>query len=854
MDVRYEMYLAVNNKFYKGAGATNKKKTMLYVKDLPEGWYSKIGKEKHWHYCGPIGVPIPPQGWKIHISSTLDNAQKTLDIVSKILISRNTHFKFVMSSWDLFVKNSKYGDRSASGKFITIYPATIYLFFTLLDELDKALSGLENGAYILNDNRWFFGNVYFRYGGFLEMHTQEGEDGIINEYGEIIPDQRIPGYVVPSFVEIPEKLKAMELEKENKSLDASKLDDYNISEAMHFSNGGGVYKATNVSSGENVIIKEGRPEAGLDSTGKDGFKRLSIEFETLSKLADVDEVVDVYEYFKAWENVYLVEEVVNGIPLQSWIAQNYPFGGSEDKKKSYLRKTLDITEKIKTGLQKIHDKDVGIGDLSPSNILINNDTLEIKFIDFETAGVADAKYSPSLATPGFVSKYSKTRKQSDWFSFYRIVYSMLAPTAPIQDIEIKNEQKIDKWILMTFGSEAYNYVNNLKKLLPLSKRMYYSDVQENRLDYDLDNLTSKVRLGIISHLQPSKKQLIPGDIRQFEYSGGMYNVLTGGFGVIMSLVRTGEISQSIKEWAIRYSKEKYLAELDSGLFSGKSGIACILFELGEIQRSKEIIGSITIPNEASDISLMTGLSGIGLALLSFYTSLNEHSYLEKATKAANEIKNIFSKNTEIYSKDPDFFPKGLFDGWSGAVMFFGALYTVTKNKEWLDFAEKMMSRELESCVLDDDGILHIEDEQRLLPYLAGGGVGVAVALLSLAKKTNKEFYFKKFEQTHPLASTVCCYNSGLFRGYAGFLLFASFLEQEYGIINKEKTLTLLSTIQLYAVTTTGQEVMFPGDYGYRLSGDLFSGSSGVLIALEAMRGKSWKNWIPLISETMDVLL
>lgn len=37
---------------------------------------------------------------------------------------------------------------------------------------------------------------------------------------------------------------------------------------MHFSNGGGVYKATNVSSGENVIIKEGRPEAGLDSTGK----------------------------------------------------------------------------------------------------------------------------------------------------------------------------------------------------------------------------------------------------------------------------------------------------------------------------------------------------------------------------------------------------------------------------------------------------------------------------------------------------------------------------------------------------------------------------------------------------------
>lgn len=73
-------------------------------------------------------------------------------------------------------------------------------------------------------------------------------------------------------------------------------------------------------------------------------------------------------------------------------------------------------------------------------------------------------------------------------------------------------------------------------------------------------------------------------------------------------------------------------------------------------------------------------------------------------------------------------------------------YIQSQNKEWLDFAEKMMSRELESCVLDDDGILHIEDEQRLLPYLAGGGVGVAVALLSLAKKTNKEFYFKNLNR------------------------------------------------------------------------------------------------------------
>ena len=64
------------------------------------------------------------------------------------------------------------------------------------------------------------------------------------------------------------------------------------------------------------------------------LKGYQLNLKHCSRLADVDEVVDVYEYFKAWENVYLVEEVVNGIPLQSWIAQNYPFGGSEDKRKA----------------------------------------------------------------------------------------------------------------------------------------------------------------------------------------------------------------------------------------------------------------------------------------------------------------------------------------------------------------------------------------------------------------------------------------------------------------------------------------------------------------------------------------
>ncbi|RSI30199.1 hypothetical protein D8878_11625 [Streptococcus sanguinis] len=43
---------------------------------------------------------------------------------------------------------------------------------------------------------------------------------------------------------------------------------------------------------------------------------------------------------------------------------------------------------------------------------------------------------------------------------------------------------------------------------------------------------------------------------------------------------------------------------------------------------------------------------------------------------------------------------------------------------------------------------------------------------------------------------------------------------------------------MYAIDID-KELMFPGDYGYKLSGDLFSGSSGVLLALETLGGKTY---------------
>jgi len=57
---------------------------------------------------------------------------------------------------------------------------------------------------------------------------------------------------------------------------------------------------------------------------------------------------------------------------------------------------------------------------------------------------------------------------------------------------LSNERKIDEWILITFGKEAYDYVVNLKAELPLTKRMYYSNAEDSFQEYDLQTLISKV--------------------------------------------------------------------------------------------------------------------------------------------------------------------------------------------------------------------------------------------------------------------------------------------------------------------------------------------------------------------------
>ena len=174
----------------------------------------------------------------------------------------------------------------------------------------------------------------------------------------------------------------------------------------------------------------------------------------------------------------------------------------------------------------------------------------------------------------------------------------------------------------------------------------YAEENRNSIDICLDNIRmiiSNLRQGMIAELGDSDK-LINGDIRQYEMKDGVFNVLTGSYGAILSLMRTGDVPLEVRAWSEKYARTEKIRKLGSGLFTGKAGIAGILIELGDQEIALELLDEINIDKETNDISLLSGLAGIGLSFLATDKYLSINRYQEKVEIIANILHEKLQEN------------------------------------------------------------------------------------------------------------------------------------------------------------------------------------------------------------------
>ncbi|WP_167475347.1 hypothetical protein [Nocardia arthritidis] len=139
MDVQYDRYCLADPLFYDDPARAAGDDCRFSDADriLPEGW--RRAYSDPWVNLMPADVILPEQGWKVHVSACADEAEGVLARVIDYCVANRLPMKFLRSQLMLAVQNSKYADRTGSGKFITVYPETVIQLRKLLDELGPVL-------------------------------------------------------------------------------------------------------------------------------------------------------------------------------------------------------------------------------------------------------------------------------------------------------------------------------------------------------------------------------------------------------------------------------------------------------------------------------------------------------------------------------------------------------------------------------------------------------------------------------------------------------------------------------------------------------------------------------------------
>ncbi|MEU6273275.1 class III lanthionine synthetase LanKC [Streptomyces populi] len=781
-----------------------------FTVSLPAGWEVSPGRD--WTVCSPPRpFRIPEQGWKIHISATFDTAADILRATVEHLAPQRVKFKFLRSESVLRRRSAKNGDRSASGKFITIYPESDRQTEELLHSLDDLIGG-QPGPYILSDLRWKKGPLYVRYGAFIWMWARDSRGVLVpslrNDSGKLVPDERRPVFRPPSWIRIPDFLhEAVE------ARNAATLKDfpYKIHQALRYSNGGGVYRATEISNGRDVLLREARPFAGVDSTWGDAVERLEREHWALERLQGLPSVPEVFGYLTGPEHHYLAREYVEGKTLTAVMAKRHPYATgdrSPESYRSYLSWALQTMERIENALRAVHARGVVFGDLHPGNVLLTPDG-EVCFIDLETATPADECRPQTLGALGYKAPEHLTGPDIDW---YAMAVLKLAVFLPVPQAVPWGAQKTLQ-LVEAMASEFAVPSSFTDSILDWLSPDNLPSAVDRRVDWPKEPQCPDVMDGIarsvLAVATPGRQdRLYPGDPMQFLSPSGGLNFGFGAAGTLWALSHLGyEVPTAHVQWFLdRVHASEKGADHGSGFVTGLAGIAHTLGRFGEYGLADRLLEQSLAGIQGDDVSFSfsTGASGFGLSALAHYRATGEARWLDICADLAAAM----GKPTVATQKP------GLLYGRTGLALFLLHLHQVTGDSVYAARAGEELERDLSAIDAGDHVGLGLDG--------AGGMSMVLGAALSAGVDHLTEHQAAFVSHLDKIAPGF-----GLWSGRTGTIMARADLE----LANDAH----MRSLGWNAVTSGGNSIDFIGNRRFRLSTDLATGSIGALLALASAR-------------------
>jgi hypothetical protein len=853
VDKQYEQYCLADPIFYDSPRERDPLSLFpISGRPLPNGW-SRVC-EGEWLINIPPGRPIPEQGWKIHVSTCLDNSDDVITQVWQYCVPRGVSFKFLGSRLAVLMRNAKYASRSASGKAVTVYPADEAACERILRELDRELAGAP-GPYILSDLRYGAGPLYVRYGGFTERFCLDSRGematAIENPAGDLVPDLRSPVFSMPEWVRLPEFL-APHLAARN-SVAVTGL-EYDLTGALHFSNGGGVYTATDKRTGEQVILKEARPHAGLAGDGSDAVTRLRREHDVLRRLSGLGIAPEVRGFFQVGEHYFLAEEFIPGRTLNSFFAERYPLGGpvpDPAATESYAAWALQICGDVERAAAAMHQRGVVFNDLHMFNIMVRPDDT-VAFIDFEAASDISEGRVRTVGNPGFAAPRDRAGFEVDAYSLACLRLAMFMPLTTLFALDRHKaeqlavvagelfpvpEKFLDQAVREIVG-DAVRPAPDVTGPAAAPPEAGHADVGDAGGGPGWDRLAADMVGAIRASATPDRSdRLFPGDIDQFRVPGGGLGLAHGAAGVLYALSEAvGVRVPEYEEWLVTRAAEPPKGTR-LGLYDGLAGVAYTLARLGHLDAAARAARGCLSENwDRLGHGLYGGLSGFALAMLSVGDRTGEPSLADAAIRAGRIVAAPYAAAGGAVGQRAaarSGGAVGLLRGASGRALLFIRLYERTGDPAYLNAAEGAIADDLDRCVTDGNGALQVDDGWRTLPYLAAGSVGIGLVIDQFTAHRQNAAFADAARAIRLAASSGLYAQAGLFNGRAGMLAYLAGTRDESGQqAGRRVAGAQADRLAWHAVRYAGG-LAFPGDMLFRLSMDLGTGTAGVLLGAAA---------------------
>ena len=830
---------------------------------LPKQW--RIYPTHYWTQLVGPERNLKVQGWKIHISATIDSAKQTLAIVAKRCWALNTEFKYATDHYIHHLLLSKNVRRQSGGKFMTIYPSSDEIFDDLLELLHSDLREFE-GPYILSDRQYKDSKVvFYRYGGFrpLEDTNVYGQTKlhILNDKYEYIEDLRLPRFYTPEFVVD----RHQPLSKPKNSSQAIKTPStrifgefFEIERVIKYSNAGGVYLGRDVRDGKKVVIKEARPYISYGIGGGDAREQLRSEFKLLQRISDLHVAPQPVALFSAWEHLFLVEEYIEGVSLQQYIAENsqiiVPSATAADLR-AWFKSSTQIGVELLRLANALHAKGIVFGDFSANNVMISPGNSKVFLVDFESSFVLGSSTAPNIVTQGYARPGRDERDMAnvsdDQYALGCILLYMQLPShinmvlmPDYVDIALQMVRAdfnvpsaFEECVRDLLGSDLIDLGLCADKLEEISYDKICSLPTSVPSDYA--SVATSQKVDCVNYMKAHFSleedwRIFPVDTEQvFQLS-----IDHGVLGTAYALLKIeSDISVELRDWLIRACR--YSTPLP-GLLNGAAGAAWLFDEMNcSLEAAAQLRHSLLHPLLYTNASLGYGCAGVGMALIHHWVKSDDGKILHQALRLADNLcESAVQQDVGCcWDVDADHSVQlGLHKGASGVALFLLHAYAASGVAEYLDHAIRGVEFDMDKEQAHGmPEVYHPEQApDNSSPYLHSGMVGVAMVVLRLYGLTKDPRYLPFLRRAKVLASqkyTVC---GGIGLGLAGL---GHFLLDFADWFNDTEALELATRVAQglsLCLIRRPEGLAAPSHLGATVSVSYLSGSAGMALFLNRL--------------------